>query len=137
MVLASIFEYMIGNTDWSVPENHNIRLIKPKGDSTLLPYMAPYDFDFSGLVNADYAVPDERMGLKTVRNRLYRGAPVSKDELAPVLGYFNQKKDAIYTMINSFALLSDSSKKEMMDYLDEFYATINNPGDVQRAFSSQ
>jgi hypothetical protein len=137
MILASVFEYMIGNTDWSVPENHNIRLIKPKGDSTAVPYMVPYDFDFSGLVNTDYALPDERMGLKTVRNRLYRGAPVTSVELVPVLDYFNQKKDAIYAMINSFDLLTDASKKEMLDYLDEFYVTINNPRAVQRAFVSR
>ncbi len=137
MVLASIFEYMIGNTDWSVPENHNIRLIKPKGDSTAAPCMVPYDFDFSGLVNADYALPDERMGLRTVRDRLYRGAPVRKDELTPVLDYFNQSKAAIYTTINNFDLITDTSKKEMTDYLDEFYATINSLAAVHRIFLSQ
>jgi hypothetical protein len=137
MVLASVFEYMIGNTDWSVPENHNIRLIKPKHDQTGVPFMVPYDFDFSGLVNTDYALPDERMGLKTVRTRLYRGAPVSKDELIPVLDYYNQKKAAIYAAINGFDLLSGASKKEMTDYLDEFYATINDRGDVRSAFALQ
>jgi hypothetical protein len=135
MILASVFEYMIGNTDWSVPENHNIRLIKPKGDSTAVPYMVPYDFDFSGLVNTDYAVPDERMGLKTVRDRLYRGAPVTRNELAPVLDYFNQMKAAIYATINSFNLLTDASKKEMTDYLDEFYMIINSPGNVKSEFA--
>ena len=55
MTLVSVFEYMIGNTDWAVPVNHNIRLIYPKADSTAAPYAIAYDFDFSGLVNADYA----------------------------------------------------------------------------------
>jgi len=137
MVLASVFEYMIGNTDWSVPENHNIRLIKPKGDSTSIPYIVPYDFDFSGLVNTDYALPDERMGLKTVRERLYRGAPLTWDELAPVLDHFNQKKQDIYTMIESFGLLNDTTKKEMTDYLDEFYTTVNNQKNARSAFATQ
>ena len=137
MMLASVFEYMIGNTDWSVPGNHNIRLIKPKGDSTAVPYIVPYDFDFSGLVNTGYGAPDERLGLETVKDRLYRGLPITKDELAPVLDNFNQKKAAIYATINSFNLLTPTSKKEMTSYLDGFYLTINNPKEAQKAFAAQ
>ena len=137
MTLASVFEYMIGNTDWSVPGNHNIRLIQPKSDSTALPFMVPYDFDFSGLVNTAYAFPDERLGLGTVKRRMYRGAPITREELAPVLEFFNQKKTDIYAIINNFNLLTAESKKEITCYLDEFYTTINNPKDTQKAFSAE
>jgi hypothetical protein len=137
MMLASVFEYMIGNTDWSVLGNHNMRLIKPKNDSTAMPYIVPYDFDFSGLVNTAYSAPDERLGIETVKDRLYRGLPITKDELATVLDYYNQKKAAIYALINSFDLLSSRSKKDMTSYLDGFYATINKPKEAQKAFASQ
>ena len=61
--LVSIFQYMIGNTDWSVPVKHNIKLMVPKNDTLARPYPIPYDFDYAGLVNAPYAVPDEQLAL--------------------------------------------------------------------------
>ena len=51
MTMVALFQYMIGNTDWAVPNYHNIRLIRSITDSTIPPYPVPYDFDFTGLVN--------------------------------------------------------------------------------------
>ncbi|HSK12913.1 MAG TPA: hypothetical protein VK907_06830, partial [Phnomibacter sp.] len=55
--LVSIFQYMIGNTDWAVPNYHNVKLLIPKDSPTAQPYMVPYDFDYAGAVNTPYAVP--------------------------------------------------------------------------------
>ncbi len=137
MMLASVFEYMIGNTDWSVVNNHNIRIIKAKDDTLAMPYMVPYDFDFSGLVNCAYSTPDQRLGIDNVRDRLYRGLPITGDELTATLDYFNQKRIAIFVLINNFNLLTASSKKDMIAYLEGFYATINNPKDARRVFASE
>ena len=70
MTMVAIFEYMIGNTDWSVPGNHNVKLIMSTTDSLHRPYAIPYDFDYSGFVNTDYAVPDEQLSIASVRERL-------------------------------------------------------------------
>ena len=137
MILASVFEYMIGNTDWSVPGNHNIRLIKPTGDSTAMPYMVPYDFDFSGLVNTGYGAPDARLGIQTVKDRLYRGLAVTVAELNPVLDQFKKQKENIYATINNFDLLTPDSKAQMTGYLDGFYNVINNPKKTQKEFAAQ
>ena len=75
MNLVDIFQYLIGNTDWSVPGFHNIKLMRPKTDSLAPPYVIPYDFDFAGLVNASYASPHEELGITSVKERLYRGFP--------------------------------------------------------------
>lgn len=50
MTRVAIFEYMIGNTDWSVPNNHNIELVFSRDNPALMPYAVPYDFDYCGLV---------------------------------------------------------------------------------------
>ncbi|HMI46031.1 MAG TPA: hypothetical protein VK491_07685, partial [Gemmatimonadaceae bacterium] len=55
--LVGVFQYMIGNTDFSVAGLHNVELLF-KDDGTVMPIA--YDFDFAGAVNAKYAVPDER-----------------------------------------------------------------------------
>jgi hypothetical protein len=134
MTLVAIFEYMIGNTDFAVPANHNTKLIIPKADSTHRPYVVPYDFDYSGFVNTDYAVPDQNLPIQSVRERLYRGFPRSMEELNDVLLIFNEKKKAIYDVVNNFDLLTARSKKEMIDYLDEFYSIINSPDQTRQIF---
>ena len=134
MTMVAIFEYMIGNTDWSVPVNHNIIVMRPKKDSTARPFTVAYDFDFSGFVATDYSFPDERLGIENVKQRLYRGFPRTIEELNDVLSVFNARKAQIYATINNFNLLQPQTKKDMIGYLDQFYKTINNPKEVKREF---
>ncbi|MBS1747805.1 MAG: hypothetical protein JST21_16700 [Bacteroidetes bacterium] len=134
MTMVAIFEYMIGNTDWSVTVEHNIRLIQSKTDSNSRPFAVPYDFDYSGLVNTDYSVPDENLGTQTVLERVYRGFPRTEDEINATLDIFKQKKDAIYAAVNGFNLLTSKSKREMTGYLEGFYDQIKNPSWVKSIF---
>ncbi len=61
----AIFNYMIGNTDWSVPNQHNVRILsQSNAERPNLGIIVPYDFDYTGLVNADYAVPIEQLGIE-------------------------------------------------------------------------
>ena len=134
MTMVAVFQYMIGNTDWSVSGNHNIKLILPRKDSLNTPFAVPYDFDFGGLVNADYASAPPNLPIATVRDRLYRGWPRTSAELQAVFTIYNQKKAEIYQLINNCDLLQFKHKKDMIDYLDDFYKTINNKREVQRVF---
>jgi hypothetical protein len=134
MTLVSVFQYMIGNTDWSVPNYHNIKLMRPVTDTVSLPYTIPYDFDFAGLVDASYATPKEELGISSVRERLYRGFPRTMEEIQNTLDIFREKKDAVKKLVMNFELLSLRYRKEMMDYLDEFYKTIENKNQVNRIF---
>ncbi|MEO9070389.1 MAG: hypothetical protein ABI261_05110 [Ginsengibacter sp.] len=134
MTIVAIFEYMIGNTDWAVSVNHNTKLILSKNDSLQRPYVVPYDFDFSGFVNTDYSVPDEKLNISSVTERLYRGFPRSLDEINEVLEIYKKQKSNIYSLINNFDLLTSKSKKEIINYLDDFYSTINKPKEVKNIF---
>ena len=137
MTLLAIFEYMIGNTDWSVTGGHNTYQIGSKEDILAMPFAVPYDFDFSGLVSAPYAIPSEQLSIQNVQQRLYRGYPRTIDEINKVLDVFKQQKENIYNLINKFDLLDKSGKKEMIYYLDEFYTTIGKPGDVIAVFINE
>ena len=127
MTIAALFEYMIGNTDWSVAAGHNFKLIQPKENDRARPFAVPYDFDYSGLVNAEYAVPDPWLNIENVQQRVYRGFPRTMDELNAALAIFKQQKESIYALINNFNLLTPTSKREMISYLEEFYKEINAP----------
>ena len=61
----AIFNYMIGNTDWSVPNQHNCKVLSdPNSARQNLGLIVPYDFDYCGIVNAPYAIPHEDFGIK-------------------------------------------------------------------------
>ncbi|PYP70811.1 MAG: hypothetical protein DMD41_14045, partial [Gemmatimonadetes bacterium] len=131
MGLVTVFEYLIANTDFSVAGLHNIVLIK---DSAHVYFAVPYDFDWSGVISPPYAIPDSRLGLRTVRDRLYRGYCRTPEELAPYLAAFNAVKDSIYALYRGQEGLEQGRVEEALKYYDEFYRTINDPRRVKRAF---
>ena len=127
--LVSVFQYLIGNTDWSVMMIHNIRLVQVEGHPYFLP--VAYDFDWSGVVNAPYARPDARLGTKTVRDRIYRGACRPMEQLAPALARIMERRDSIR---DAFATLPDLEPKRLSDvlrYLDDGFQMIGRPQDFK------
>jgi hypothetical protein len=120
----TVFEYLIGNTDWSIPYLHNIRLISP--DSTKAPFTVPYDFDYSGIVDAPYAIPPPQLDLSSVEQRLYRGYCLPYTDFDETVKLFNKLKDDIYKTYTNCSLLSPRYIKQVTGYLDDFYEIINN-----------
>lgn len=129
----AVFEYLIGNTDWSVPYLHNIKLLAK--DSLATPTTIPYDFDHSGIVNCSYAFPAELLQLSSVRQRRFRGYCVEDMKVFGVViaRYLSLKKD-IYSLYTDCPLLDAKYIKSTVRYLDEFYTTINNPKLWQKEF---
>ncbi len=134
MTLVAIYEYMIGNTDWSVPHYHNVKLMRPVDNPHARPYVVPYDLNHTGLVNAPYALPQEELGIASVRERLYRGFPRTTEEIEPVVNLFLGKKDATLALINNCDWLSNKYKKEMTNYLEPFYKLLSNKNSVRYTF---
>ncbi len=130
--LFGVFQYMIGNTDFSVAALHNVELLF-REDGTVLPIA--YDFDFAGAVNARYAAPDEKLNIPNVRFRLFRGYCTSEESFNRVFALFKEKRPEIYALYNdSIGKLMDPGKaKETLRYFDEFYETINNPRSAKRS----
>ena len=132
--LVSLYQYMIGNTDWSSvqgePEEgccHNAKLLKDNNDKFLA---IPYDFDFSGFVNAEYAFANPKFRLRSVTKRYFRGFCQPEDVVKANLSLFNRSKDSIYALIENQAELSTSGKKKGLGYLDGFYDVINDPNQL-------
>ncbi len=129
----AVFEYMIGNTDWSVQYLQNIRLISE--DSNSVPITVPYDFDMSGIVNSPYAIPAEELIMTSVRERRYRGYCIQDMKIFDkAIELFNSRKKDIYSIFTSCPLLDEKYVKSTIKFLDEFYATINNTNAVKKEF---
>ncbi|MGK2863722.1 MAG: hypothetical protein ACSLE0_17450 [Chitinophagaceae bacterium] len=132
--LVSLFEYMIGNSDWAIPIYHNVKLIRNKKDSLSAPFVVPYDLDYSGLVNARYAIPPESLPITSVRQRFYLGFPRTMEELQSALDIFRNKRKEMYALIQNFDPLSAQNKKEMIKYLDEFFEATEKERYVKDLF---
>ncbi len=128
----AVFQYMIGNTDWSVDVGHNIKLFFQENETK--PLAVPYDFDWSGIINTTYAVPSENLNIASVRERVFRGYKRSIEEYEPVVKLFNAKKEAVYNLYKNCKWLSSKTKSSIIKYLDEFYQVINDPKKVEREF---
>jgi hypothetical protein len=55
-------------------------------------------------------------------------------ELQSVLDTFRKQKKNIYDLINNFNYLTQRSKKEMINFLSDFFDMIENPKLVKSAF---
>lgn len=135
---VTIFNYMIGNTDWTVTYQHNCKILTgnfPENPGLGIP--VPYDFDYSGLVDTHYAIPAEPLGLESVRQRRYLGLCRTEDAFINALKEFSNKKTDFYRVINDFPYLSEKTKKSMISYLDEFYNSIDKENSIVRNFLNQ
>ncbi len=123
--LMALFQYMIGNTDWNVSNLHNIKLISIDNKKWPKPIPVPYDFDYSGVVNAMYAV-NEIPGLDNVRDRYYMGICRTEKYYMPVIKLFREKKQEIYDVFTNCNRLNAYNKKDVISYLDSFYDIIKD-----------
>jgi hypothetical protein len=125
--VLAIFQYMIGNTDWSVWNHHNIELLTE--ESSEVPVVVPFDFDWSGLVNAPYAIPAG--DLPSVRTRMYRNFCVTDEELQLALDEFRQRREKLYQTCNNVPFLSEKELRKTLRYMDDFFQIIENPKKVE------
>jgi len=130
----AVFEYMIGNTDWSVQYLQNIKLLAK--DSMDIPLTVPYDFDHAGIVSPPYAMPAEELQMSSVRERRFRGYCVGDmSRFDQSIALFNSLKNQFYSVYTTCPYLDAKSIKTITEYLDAFYKTINNPKELKKDFT--
>ncbi|MBL0359097.1 MAG: hypothetical protein IPP72_20520 [Chitinophagaceae bacterium] len=134
MTLLAIFQYMIGNVDWAVPVLKNIKLIVSRTHTDEAPFAVPYDFDYAGIVNAEYAVPNPEYNIETVKERVYQGFPRKPEEISDAIDSLLLHKGTIDAVIRNCKLLQNVYKKEMLAYLDEFYLLIADKKKANQIF---
>lgn len=121
---VALFQYMIGNEDWKVtPFHKNVELVKLKNRDVYQPI--PYDFDFSGVVNAPYARMNTKHHKKSIRDRYFLGlrpdSEITKQEIQSHLG----KKEQLLAFCDNFKLLPPKSRKDLRKYLSAYFKLID------------
>ena len=132
----ALFQFMIGNLDWSVLAAqegedccHNYKPLRTPGEPVT---PIPYDFDQSGAVDAEYASSYMSFKLRSARSRLWRGFCLHNAEVAPRISEFQAKRAEIETLYKTIPVVNESRYKRLMSYFDDFYEIIGNPKEVQK-----
>ena len=133
LLFMSLFQYMIGNTDYSIALLHNVIMLD---DVRGVRYTVPFDFDYAGLVGAHYAVPAKALNLPSVRDRMYRGPCKSEAEIDEALKPFREKQAELLALPATLTQygLADGQRRDAEKYLNEFFELISRPDKVKKVF---
>ena len=139
--LISIFQYFLGNTDFSQIQTspgedccHNHDLFGLPGEKY---YAVPYDFDMTGFVGAPHARPNPRFGLRSVRQRLYRGRCIHNAYVDESVQRFLDQREAIEQLIQDQAGISNGTRSSLLSYIKAFYRDVGSTGNRQRRISDK
>ncbi len=140
MATVYLFQYLIGNTDWSlVTANeddvccHNGKIV----DIESKRFYVPYDFDLAGLVNARYAKPEPSLRIRNVTQRLYRGFCMQRDALRTGLNRFKMHEAEILRVTRELPGLSRRDKKSSASYLARFFSQAADEDKLLRSFEKR
>lgn len=126
--ITSVFQYMIGNADWSYLMGRNIELVRNQ-EGLIMP--VPYDFDYAGVVRAPYARANAALGQKTVLDRVFLGNSKSYEELSAIFSYFKSKREELIRVIDDFEAINSADADTMKAYLQEFFDIIADKDRVE------
>ena len=133
---VALFQYMIGNLDWSMRAGpagegccHNSRLLVGKAGPALVP--VPYDFDYSGLVDAPYAVPPDGIKVDSIRERSYQGYCRLNGEGVAAAAEFRALRPSIDALFGQIPGMTERTRSKARAYLAEFYGQIATDDSLQ------
>jgi hypothetical protein len=125
----ALFQDMIANHDWSMRAGpagkeccHNAELMGPLAPGATIP--VPYDFDFSGFVDAPYATPPDELHIASVRQRVYRGYCAHNADAIAIARQMRDERPRLMAAITSTPGLDPSTASRAIAFLDGFFADI-------------
>jgi hypothetical protein len=125
-----VFRYLIADLDWAMQAGpagdtccHNGRLLAPAAAmAPLVP--VPYDFDFSGFVDAPYAVPPEVIKVSSVRVRRYRGFCRHNAEALRAAAEIRVQRPALIGLLATIPGLESRARARASAFLERGFADI-------------
>jgi hypothetical protein len=110
--INQLFQYLIGNADWSLRMQRNIKILQREEDQQEDLLFVPYDFDFSEMVNAPYQVEE----------------PISFPELSaadqPVAQHFYRHREVLAQLVNNYRLLDEKARRQCLRRIEKFYRKL-------------
>jgi hypothetical protein len=132
LAIFSFFQYMIANTDWALPNRHNVEVFTDPETNSVIP--VAYDFDYSGFVNAEYATPHHSVPITRVTDRHNKSICMDKELCEKTRMHFLEKKEAILTTCREFHLLDTRARAKSINFLEDFFKILEDTKDTERIF---
>ncbi len=124
----ALFQFMIGNTDWSIVRERNVVLLQ-NGEGRQIPM--PYDLDMSGLVAADYAGPAPALPIDNVKQRYFLGHCQPGIDWEALFADFAAHKEVILDLTGEIPGMDRTSRRLTKNYLKKFYRILESGDDRQ------
>lgn len=129
IVMLSLFQLMIGNSDWDISRLHNINILSV--DEQGIPVAVPFDFDWSGIINQAYFTLDPQISPDAKYKRKYKGYRWSDQELDTAFSGFNELKEPFLKLISQCEYLNEQNRLGLTEYILEFYELISSKKDIK------
>ncbi len=123
-VKMCLFQYMIANTDWSARKMHNSKFYKKDKEGTYI--TIPYDFDFAGIINNEYAVTSEKLPITRVTQRYFMDKKITLEELKKGIDHYLSIEDGLLQFCRELDYLSDGTKTRVEKFILNFYNIIKD-----------
>ncbi|MBL6668520.1 MAG: hypothetical protein CNC91_03195 [Flavobacteriales bacterium MED-G22] len=131
----AMFQYFLGNTDFSMAYQHNGKLVQV-GESVI---PIPYDFDMTGWVNPSYAVANTSLGLNSVEERVYRGYQREVSIIEKVRQHYLKLAPDFFDIISCYETEFDSPKEfeHIVKFTQSFFEILENDTSFQQNIIDQ
>ncbi len=127
----AVFQYLIANLDWAMQAGpagdtccHNSRLVGPGGSPPFA--TVPYDFDYSGFVDAPYSAPPEGIKVSSVKTRRYRGFCRHNADALTAAASIRDQRQALLAVIAQVPHMRDGTRRKAAAFLERGLNDIAN-----------
>lgn len=127
-ITHSLFQYLVGNGDWSMPLVRNVKFVKMP-DGLITP--VGYDFDFSGWVGAPYASPVSEVGQTSIYERVYLGFTQKDELMREVSQGFREHRKEVISLVNR-SPLEELGKEVLWRFTTRFFAQVHRMTNNER-----
>ncbi|MEO0875189.1 MAG: hypothetical protein AAFY48_11340, partial [Bacteroidota bacterium] len=111
---VALFQYMIGNSDYGFTTPRNIKHVQQQAGGAFK--VVPYDFDFSGLVDSEYAIPNPNLNQTSIKERIFVWDFAQAPQLDNTIAQFLAKENEAMDLVANFPHLSRGSKRQITKY---------------------
>jgi len=132
MNLFAMYQYLISNVDWHIPNLHNVKLIKSNDHRLPLPMPVPYDLDYAGLVSTNYAIPQERIPIESLTERYWMGTCITDEEFATASAIFLEQKEEIYRLFEECEFLDNINQKNAVRFMKQYFDLLEKGDEVAK-----
>lgn len=128
------FQNMICNTDFSILNKHNVKIVKIPNREKLI--AIPYDFDYSGFVDHGYAVPHEIVPIDDIHERyVFEHCKLSDKEYEETKAFYLSIEQKIYDICDEADYMSERTVTNSKRYLKSFFDDLRKSKRIKREFT--